>query len=221
MAEAAPAEASAAISPTGTSYVLVLIWLVPPSTDPSPAAINVPGLGSPSRTQLVHGTPGLLLTPNIADIKKEPNPLDGFDFSMISDTASKRPLESAETTIETPEAKRLKSENAPPEDGYDDEMSLLVQNALSNINDIIGQFSEEPDGQAVPTTEPGTADGAPAQEVQPAPIGFLTDPRKFVRDSNINALGSIVCSTRPGGKDVADLRLVHINAPNTLPPTIR
>ena len=135
----------------------------------------------------------------MAGIKREPNPLDGFDFSMITDTASKRPLESAEvTTIETPEAKRLKTESAPPDDGYDDEMSLLVQNALSNINDIIGQFSQEPEGaHTVPTTEPGATDGAPAQDVQPAPVGFMTDPTKFVRNSNIDALATIVRCAPP------------------------
>ena len=134
--------------------------------------------------------------------------LDGFDFSIITDTASKRPLESAEvTTNEPPEAKRLKTEDGPPENAYEDEMSLLVQNALSNINDIIGQFSEEPDGaHAVPTAESGATNGAPAHDVQPTPVGFMTDPTKFVRNSNIDALATIVrCAHLPRqGENVAN-----------------
>lgn len=72
-------------------------------------------------------------------------------------------------------------------------MSLLVQNALSNINDIIGQFGEEPESHdVVPTTEPGAAESAPAPETQQPPPTFVTDPTGFVRKANVNALASIV-----------------------------
>lgn len=80
----------------------------------------------------------------------------------MSPETTKRSLDNIEATIETPEAKRLKMEdhgnlnhdhqshdaNAGVVDIDNDEMSLIVQNALSNISDIIGQFSEDP---AAPT----------------------------------------------------------------------
>ena len=135
----------------------------------------------------------MMLIDGVEDIKREPSHHDGLDFSMPADIASKRPLENVEATIETPDAKRLKSEANAPEENYDDEMSLLVQNALSNINDIIGQFNEEPETQGVvPTTEPGLGGGAIAQEVQLPPSNFVSDPNGFVRRANVNALASTV-----------------------------
>jgi hypothetical protein len=107
--------------------------------------------------------------------------------------SSKRPLESAEGAGDNgPEAKRPKTDDASPDTVEDEAMSLIVQNALTDINNIISSFGGEPDGLAVPTTEPEAASGAPAQESQPDPVDFVTDPTKFVRDANIHALATIV-----------------------------
>lgn len=133
------------------------------------------------------------------DIKQEPNPLDGFDFSLSPDMSSKRPFESAGGAGDNgPEAKRPRTGDAPPDTAEDEAMSLIVQNALTDINNIISSFGGEPDGLAVPTTEPEAAiSGAPAQESQPDTVNFVTDPTKFVRDANIHALATIVRPSWP------------------------
>uniref|UniRef100_A0A0B7JTR2 HTH myb-type domain-containing protein n=1 Tax=Bionectria ochroleuca TaxID=29856 RepID=A0A0B7JTR2_BIOOC len=134
-----------------------------------------------------------------------PHGLEGFDFFLASETASKRPLMSFGDTDHDLDAKRLKREGevaTEAEVSFEDGMDLLVQNALSNINDLMGQLTDEPDMSAVvPTTEPDPATDPMDLDVSqihdslpPAPAVFLSEPEKFVRQANINALGILAMS---------------------------
>lgn len=128
---------------------------------------------------------------------------------MASEMASKRPLAAFGDSDMDADAKRLKTETAidDGEVSFEDGMDLLVQNALSNINDLMGQLDggeEEADmSGVVPTTEPD----APAADTMDLDVGpavaealaaaatptFLSDPNKFIRQSNLTTLGTLVC----------------------------
>lgn len=119
---------------------------------------------------------------------------------MSSPEASKRPLENGPTPNDNPEAKRLKTEEAPPIDDempFEFDVGLLVQNALENFNEQLGGQTNQ-DLEVVPSTEPGTAgeimdlDPTPGSSSPVAPVPFLTDPEKFIRTTNLHALGSLV-----------------------------
>ena len=84
-------------------------------------------------------------------------------------------------------------------------MNLLVQNALSNINDMMDQFDPEAEDQ-----EAGGAMGGQSEEK--APISFIDEPSKFTHNNFINALGNtavamllLLCS-KPHDDMVARLR---------------
>lgn len=115
--------------------------------------------------------------------------------------ASKRPLENTDGSTEAPEQKKLKTEDQPHDEQYTNEMSLIVQNALSNINDAMDQFNDGPEGRpdnnpdshaVVPTTEAGAGIPYTTHSPSPPPTSLSDDPARFVRNANIFALGSIV-----------------------------
>lgn len=131
---------------------------------------------------------------------------------MASEMASKRPLAAFGDSDMDADAKRLKTETTvdDAEVSFEDGMDLLVQNALSNINDLMGQLDggeDEADmSGVVPTTEPD----APAADTMDLDVGpavaealaaataptFLSDPNKFIRQSNLTTLGTLVCWKR-------------------------
>lgn len=127
-----------------------------------------------------------------------PTPAPAAAPPAAPESPSKRPIEDVETTIETPEAKRLKTEeqndappeqpqaeSQPPEDDYDEQINLLVQNALSNINDMMDQFDPETEGQVEASGPDANAEGL-------EPISFIDEPSKFTHNQFINALGNTV-----------------------------
>ena len=84
-----------------------------------------------------------------------------------------------------------KEDHEAPED-FDDEMSLLVQNALSNINDIIGQYTDDLGDNNVPRPDNPVGENATSQPSPGTPVTFIQEPSRFLRRSNVNALGSLV-----------------------------
>ena len=168
------------------------------------------------------------------EIKREAQSiLDSLDFSeptitqplpnaqQIEDTsphglngsASKRPLDEADDGRESPSsaAKRVKLEGREPETetSFEDGLALLVQNALSSVEDMSGQLETLPtsfdEQDQLPVAETTETDDAP---VQPAPeehiqrpptpkpalptTVFSSDPEKYVREANMRALGHLV-----------------------------
>ncbi|CAM1509963.1 Fc.00g002980.m01.CDS01 [Cosmosporella sp. VM-42] len=145
-----------------------------------------------------------MLTSSHLGIKQEPSILDGLDFSMPPppQIATKRPFE--ETNGGDDPSKRVKTETeVPQENGFnhdpsaelEDGLALLVQNALSNVGDLVSQFSQEPD---IPhtTTDPMDLDTVPVPEapLPPPPVSFVTDPQKFCRNASWHALGNLAIS---------------------------
>ncbi|KAM4060125.1 telomere repeat binding factor (TRF) domain-containing protein [Hirsutella rhossiliensis] len=134
-----------------------------------------------------------------SSIKQEPDPidLDGLDFTDLSrELASKRPFEQVDQgPSQTPEAKRAKTEIHDDEELLENGLALLVQNALSNVGDLVDHFSAESDEPPTATTEPMDIDAAPAPpEPRRARPSFSADPQAYVRDMNINALGCMALS---------------------------
>lgn len=145
-----------------------------------------------------------------ADVKTEPAPIDGLqDLSMPLVSAFKRPLdlsdEAGAAADDHNDPKRLKTEAAPADDDplFEFDVGLLVQNALSNFDNEISGHADHteppPASDVVPTTEPATTGDllsldsvAPAPEPRPAPLSLASDPERFVREANLNALASMV-----------------------------
>lgn len=135
------------------------------------------------------------------DIKQEHEPeptgLEGIDFSILAELASKRPFD--DVAPEDPEqeqsqeAKRLKTENPTEEESLEDGLALLVQNALSNVGDLVDQFNLENEAAQAAANDPMDVDDAQGTESRPAPVAFLSEPEKYVRNANIPALGNLVC----------------------------
>lgn len=136
----------------------------------------------------------MLLTGGCLGIKQEHEPtgLEGFDFNLSPELAAKRPYEDmGGGANESPEAKRSKTENQAEEDSLEDGLALLVQNALSNVGDLVDQFNGTPDVPAT-STEPMEVDSAPAPEPAREPATFFAEPLQYIRDVNIHALGNLV-----------------------------
>ncbi|GJN74168.1 TTAGGG repeat binding factor [Purpureocillium lilacinum] len=131
------------------------------------------------------------------DIKQEHEPtgLEGLDFNLSPELASKRPFEDVATgAVESSEAKRAKTEGQAEEDSLEDGLALLVQNALSNVGDLVDQFSAGPDPLPAPSTEPMDVDSAPTPEPRKVPATFALEPQRYIREMNMHALGNLAIS---------------------------
>ncbi|EFY93568.1 MYB DNA binding protein (Tbf1), putative [Metarhizium acridum CQMa 102] len=133
------------------------------------------------------------------DIKQEHEPtgLEGLDFALPPELGSKRPFEEAVgATAETPEAKRAKTETETEEASLEDGLALLVQNALSNVGDLVDQFtSGHESAPELPASDPMEVDTTiPLPEPPAVRATFVSDPRKFIRDANAHALGTLALS---------------------------
>lgn len=119
--------------------------------------------------------------------------LEGLNFTLPPElTNPKRPHEPEEESQHDAEAKRLKTEAAhgahqEDDNSLEDGLAMLVQNALSNVDDLVGQFDAPVDGQ-----DPMDLDTAALLEsVTPAPT-FFSDPLKYVRNIQTHTLGNLV-----------------------------
>lgn len=110
---------------------------------------------------------------------------------MPPELAPKRPIEEVGESSQDSEAKRMKPENQADENSLEDGLALLVQNALSNVGDLADHFDGD-DTTAQNTTELMDLDATSAAELLPPAPTFTSDPLKFLRSSNINALGNMV-----------------------------
>lgn len=135
----------------------------------------------------------------LADIKQEHEPtgLEGLDFTLPPELASKRPFEDVNAAIETPEAKRAKTETETEEASFEDGLALLVQNALSNVDDLADQFTSGNDpAPELPASDPMDVDVTMAlPDHPPVQVKFASDPEKFIRDTNVHALANLVSRT--------------------------
>ncbi|KAM0455840.1 hypothetical protein ACHAPV_002932 [Trichoderma viride] len=127
----------------------------------------------------------------------EPTGLEGLDFSILAELASKRPFEDVtQDSHEEPEqeAKRPKTENptTAEESSLEDGLALLVQNALSNVGDLVSRFNVEP--EEAHGSDPLDVDDAHGTDARPAPVSFLSEPEKYVRIANTHALGNLALS---------------------------
>lgn len=141
------------------------------------------------------------------DIKQEPNILDGLDLDAVLQAATKRPFE--DTNGDDP-SKRVKAETETTtnhnttfdsqdgaEESLEDGLALLVQNALSNVGDLVSQFTQNSDMNHT-TDDPMDVDTAPPPEVDlppvhvPIPVSFFSDPQKHLRKLSRHALGNLV-----------------------------
>lgn len=107
----------------------------------------------------------------------------------------KRPFEevgeSSRENNESPEAKRVKTENEAQEESLEDGLALLVQNALSNVGDLVDQFNAESE-IPIPTTDAANDDATTAAQIaEPLPT-FISHPDKFISNATLHALGNIV-----------------------------
>lgn len=112
---------------------------------------------------------------------------------MSPELASKRPFEDIAATSETSESKRAKNETESEMESLEDDLALLVQNALSNVGDLVDQATR---GNDVPDTPPSDPMEVDATMMLPElPIvrpTFAAEPLKYVRDANTHALGNLV-----------------------------
>ncbi|KFA50345.1 hypothetical protein S40293_07550, partial [Stachybotrys chartarum IBT 40293] len=153
------------------------------------------------QTVLTSGTAG-------PDIKEEPNGFGSLDFQLPPDMALKRALDNCGNGDASnhdpgpePEPKRVKVEDASntmahPEmegESLEDDLALLVQNALSGVEDLVGQFND--DSHHMEHTEP-PADVQPTHSVEAPepPVVYLSQPEKYIRDTTLAALGNLSLS---------------------------
>ncbi|KAL7933435.1 telomere repeat binding factor domain-containing protein [Trichoderma chlorosporum] len=127
----------------------------------------------------------------------EPTGLEALDFSILAELASKRPFEHVAQDNHDEreqEAKRPKTENPTTEEetSLEDGIALLVQNALSNVGDLVSKFTMET-GEAH-GSDPMDVDDAHGADARPAPVSFLSEPEKYVRIANTHALGNLALS---------------------------
>jgi hypothetical protein len=66
-----------------------------------------------------------------------------------------------------------------------------VQNALSNVGDLVRGFTVDA-GEA--HSDPMDVDDAHGADARPAPVSFLSEPEKYVRIANTHALGNLALS---------------------------
>lgn len=142
------------------------------------------------------------LTRSDLGIKQEPNILDGLDLELALQAATKRPFEDM-TNGDDP-SKRVKTEDETThdndfendhgaEESLEDGLALLVQNALSNVGDLVNQFTQDAD-MAHTTSDPMDVDSVPGPDdsLPPISVTFLSDPQKYLRNASRNALGNLV-----------------------------
>ncbi|CCT61842.1 uncharacterized protein FFB20_03628 [Fusarium fujikuroi] len=152
------------------------------------------------------GQPELNAGMSPTGIKKEPtNEADileglGLDLDSIMQAATKRPFED-ESNGDDP-SKRVKTEAEPTsenaldlpqgaEEELEDGLALLVQNALSNVNDFVFGTSNDPmeiDGITDHNLPP------PPPPPSPPPVSFFSDPQKYLRKASRHALGNLALS---------------------------
>jgi hypothetical protein len=132
------------------------------------------------------------------------------DLSLaLESLTSKRPLESTEDkdgAHDDQANKRIKTEaehqevqaqpEPEPEPSFDgmnleDDMALLVSNALSNANDMMQQYSEEPQTQEQ-SAEPMDLDNSILPDLPRTLPDFDLEPHQFLRVGSIRALGNLV-----------------------------
>lgn len=119
--------------------------------------------------------------------------LENIDFSFPPEPSSKRPLESDAPNASEADSKRLRMETSggQTEDSLEDGLALLVQNALSNVGDLVGQFDTPAD---IPTTTDDVMDldaVAGLELPKPSPT-FFEDPLKYIKHNQSHALASLV-----------------------------
>lgn len=137
-------------------------------------------------------------------IKQEPNILDGLDLELALQAATKRPFEDM-TNGDDP-SKRVKTEDETThdnefeddhgaEESLEDGLALLVQNALSNVGDLVNQFTQDAD-MAHATPDPMDVDSVPVPDdtLPQISVTFLSDPQKYLRNASRNALGNLAIS---------------------------
>lgn len=144
-----------------------------------------------------------------ADIKQEHDlhGLEGLDFTMPPEFASKRPLEGDRDTALDSEAKRLKTDavaessggggGGADEESLEDGLALLVQNALSNVGDLVDQFSTDPDtnGEVSDPMDLDATLGLDATTPAEPSVTFFAEPAKYIRQTQSHALGNMVSSS--------------------------
>ncbi|KAM3559805.1 hypothetical protein ARSEF4850_003961 [Beauveria asiatica] len=121
--------------------------------------------------------------------------LEGLDFTLPPElTNSKRPHDAEGEPHQDPESKRLKTEEDQaadqPEDdnSLEDGLALLVQNALSNVGDLVPQFNATIDSHS---GDPMDIDAAALLESITPPPTFFADPLKYVRNVQTHTLGNL------------------------------
>ncbi|KAF9772655.1 hypothetical protein IL306_009611 [Fusarium sp. DS 682] len=144
-----------------------------------------------------------MLTVVTSGIKQEPpNESDileglGFDLDSIMQAATKRPFED-DSNGDDP-SKRVKTEPEPAsentldldqgaEESLEDGLALLVQNALSNVNDFVFNTTNDPmeiDGITDHPLPP------PPPPPSPPSVSFFSDPQKYLRKASRHALGNL------------------------------
>jgi hypothetical protein len=162
-------------------------------------------------------------------IKQEQNLLDGLDLELALQAATKRPFPSA--TESDNSSKRVKSENdaiandntfennQSTEQSLEDGLALLVQNALSNVGDLMDQFNQNGDETHATIDDPMEVDTAPIPEETPSlPLfDFQSDPQKYLRTASRNALGNLV-GLHPGAAAIAlTVATGHLSTAHILP----
>jgi hypothetical protein len=96
-----------------------------------------------------------------------------------------------------PEIQQLPQPEPQPEPSFDDgmnledDMALLVHNALNNASDLMQQYSEEPPTHE-PSAEPMDLDNPNVPELPRTIPDFDLEPHQFLRSTSIRALGNMV-----------------------------
>lgn len=122
--------------------------------------------------------------------------LEGLDFTLPPELMNppKRSHEHQGGAHDDSEAKRLKTEAAgvsnPDDDdnALEDNLALLVQNALSNVGDLVSQF----DSVVADSGDPMDIDAAALLESVGPLHTFFSDPLKYVCNIHTHTLGSLV-----------------------------
>ncbi|KAG5933078.1 hypothetical protein E4U53_001105 [Claviceps sorghi] len=141
------------------------------------------------------------------DIKQEPEaaelgPLD-FNFSPEL-TSAKRPFEDIAATSETSQAKRAKGEPETEEAAFEDGIALLVQNALSNVGDMVERLTSGSDVLDTPASDPMEVDTTMPLPELPAPRPkFAAEPLNTMQ--NLKALSLLLILVQPPFEDTIKL----------------
>ena len=158
----------------------------------SAAALN--SIGKAILTQATGGLRGAILTRHLEnDIQRDLGGIEALGFPISPNMAAKRPFEDvgAGNHIQSPEAKRVKTENETEEESFEDGLALLVQNTLSNVNGLIDGLGQ--DDEPAVATSPDTVSGSKEKEEVPMPASFILEPAKYLQSASIHSLGNLVC----------------------------